>query len=169
MKLFGSSRPFLAGQEPGIRLCLACAPGGHLAELLSLSQTYERFPRFFVINRGFAGDDLNPCGIYSVSDYGRGTILYRLIAVLRLLVESIVIYLRERPNAILTTGPSTGFFLALLIRANGGKVIFVECSAQVSRLSKSGLLFRFIAHRFFVQWPGLSKRYSGTEYFGLLL
>lgn len=83
--------------------------------------------------------------------------------------RSVGIWLRERPNVLISTGPFTGFPLAVLVRASGGKVIYVECSAQVVSPSRSGRAFHRLANRFFVQWETLLPHYARAEYEGPLL
>lgn len=156
--------------RPGeLRVALAAAPGGHLTELLSLAPAYADLRHFYVISRSPARTD-DPLGrVYWVADYGPGRLPRRLAALYRLASASVRIYHAERPNVLLTTGPAVGLPLALLIRARGGRVLFIECSAQVTRPSRSGRLFQPIAQRFFVQWPALRAHYPRAEYGGPLL
>jgi beta-1,4-N-acetylglucosaminyltransferase len=152
-----------------LRVALAAAPGGHLTELLSLAPAYADLPHFFVLSRSPARAE-DPLGrVYWVADYGPGRLPRRLAALCRLAAASLRIYRTERPNVLLTTGPAVGLPLALLIRARGGRVLFIECSAQVTQPSRSGRLFHPIAQRFFVQWPGLRAHYPRAEYGGPLL
>jgi len=152
-----------------LRICLAAAPGGHLEELLRLRPAYEAFAHFLVTNRTGIRGDLPIARTYHVPDYGRGGRVRRTLALTTLFARSFLIYLRERPNVVLTTGPATGLPLALLVRLRGGLVIFIECSAQVVTPSRSGLQFRRIADHFFIQWPALRSHYPDAEYGGLLL
>lgn len=102
-------------------------------------------------------------------DYGRRSAGPRVRALARLALGSLRIWWVERPNVVITTGPFTGFPLAVLVRATGGLVIYVECSAQVVSPSRSGRLFSRLANRFYVQWPALRRHYPKAEYEGLLL
>lgn len=152
-----------------LRVALAAAPGGHLTELLSLAPAYSDLPHFYVISRSPARTD-DPLGrVYWVADYGPGRLPRRLAALCQLSATSLRIYFTERPNVLLTTGPAVGLPLALLIRARGGRVLFIECSAQVTNPSRSGRLFHPFAQRFFVQWPALRAFYKRAEYGGPLL
>lgn len=155
------------GREPMI--CLAAAPGGHLAELLSLRPAYEQYPHFYLLNAHEGRTDGRLGRVRHVPDYGVGSPIRRARAVVRLLRASVRIFLEERPTVLLTTGPATGLGLAVLVRATGGHVIYVECSAQVSARSRSGQAFHHLADRFYVQWPDLLEHYPRAEYHGLLL
>lgn len=154
-------------REPMI--CLAAAPGGHLAELLNLRAAYEPFPHFFVLNAHDGRTDGRLGRVHHVPDYGVGSRARRMLAIARLIAASIRIFVVERPTVLLTTGPATGLALAVLIRATGGHVVYVECSAQVTVPSLSGRAFHRLADRFYVQWPRLLPHYPRAEYHGLLL
>lgn len=153
-----------------VRVCLTSSAGGHFAELLRLRPAYDDLPHFYVLPRNAARERDRSLGrVHWVADYGKGRLGRRVAAVGALTVRSLVIYLRERPNVVLTTGAATGLPLALLVRAGGGRVIYVECSAQVRTPSRTGRAFRWIAEPFFVQWPALLRHYPRAEYGGLLL
>ena len=153
-----------------VRICLTASAGGHFAELLRLRPAYADLPHFYMLPRNAARAQDSSIGrVYWVPDYGRGVTWRRTAATGELAVRSIAIYLRERPNVVITTGAATGLLVALLVRATGGRVIYVECSAQVRTPSRSGRIFRWIAQPFFVQWPTLTRHYPGCEYGGLLL
>lgn len=153
-----------------VRICLTASAGGHFAELLRLRPAYVDLPHFYMLPRNAARAQDSSIGrVYWVPDYGRGGRWRRIVAIGVLAARSVGIYLRERPNVVLTTGAATGLLLALLVRATGGRVIYVECSAQVRTPSRSGRAFRWIAQPFFVQWPTLLRHYPRSEYGGLLL
>jgi len=130
---------------------------------------YENHPHFFVVNSYEGRTDGRLGRVHHVPDYGIGGPVRRVLAAAGLLLCSVRIFLAERPNVLVTTGPATGLVLAVLVRATGGHVVYVECSAQVTVPSRSGRAFRWLAHRFYVQWPTLLEHYPNAEYRGLLL
>jgi glycosyltransferase involved in cell wall biosynthesis len=156
-------------QDEGLRIALAAAPGGHFAELLRLRPVYSEYSHFYITNPSDVRDAGQLGRVYWVPDYGAGGRIRRKLALLKLVMISMRIWLTERPNVLISTGPFTGFPLALLIRATGGRVIYVECSAQVETPSLSGRLYRYLANRFYVQWPSLLRRYPNATYRGTLL
>lgn len=153
-----------------VRICLTSSAGGHFAELLRLRPAYVDFPHFYVLPHNAARAQESSIGrVHWVPDYGRGGRWHKTAALSVLAARSVEIFLRERPNVVLTTGAATGLLLAILVRATGGRVLYIECSAQVRTPSRSGRVFRWIAQLLFVQWPTLLRHYPRSEYGGLLL
>ena len=46
------------------------------------------------------------------------------------------------------------------------EVAFVESFCRVESLSLTGRIMYWVAHRFFVHWPELARRYPRAEYLG---
>ena len=72
----------------------------------------------------------------------------------------------ERPDAVLSCGPSVGVPVCLLARFMGAKVIFVETGSRVTALSLSGKIVYRIADLFVVQWPQLVEKYPKAVFGG---
>jgi UDP-N-acetylglucosamine:LPS N-acetylglucosamine transferase len=75
---------------------------------------------------------------------------------------------RERPNALLMTGPSIAILAALCGKLIGARVIFVETGSRVTSLSNTGRVMRYVAHDFFVQSERLAQQMPGTRFAGRL-
>jgi UDP-N-acetylglucosamine:LPS N-acetylglucosamine transferase len=94
------------------------------------------------------------------------------LVILRTMVSSaqaLVVLLRTRPHAIVSSGPGPAVPASLLAKLLGIKVVFIETGSRVSSLSSSGrILYRF-ADLFFVQWPQLLSQYPEAIYAGRLL
>lgn len=152
-----------------LRVCLAAAQGGHLAELLTLRQTYEDYDHFYILNDGPLQATCDLARVHIMPDYGSGNPIVRAARLMFLMWRSVVLFVRHHPNVLISTGPLTGIFMALLVRLNGGQVLFVECSAHVTQPSRSGKLFYLISSAFYVQWESLIEYYPNAEYLGPLL
>jgi UDP-N-acetylglucosamine:LPS N-acetylglucosamine transferase len=69
--------------------------------------------------------------------------------------QALIVLIRTRPRAVISTGPGPAVPASLLAKLFGIKVIFIETGSRVFALSSSGkILYRF-ADLFFVQWPEL--------------
>jgi len=79
------------------------------------------------------------------------------------------------PEVLILNGPGTCCMLCIaayfnrLIGIRSPKLVYVESFARVESLSLSGRLLRPFVDRFIVQWPGLARKYPGTEYLGWLV
>ena len=122
-----------------------------------------------MLNGGPLKAECRSARVYVMPDYGSGNLMFQAARLLLLMLRSVILFYRERPNVLISTGPLTGIFVAILVRFSGGQVLFVECSAQVTRPSRSGRLFYLISNCFYVQWESLKEYYPAAEYRGLLL
>ena len=78
------------------------------------------------------------------------------------------VVLRTRPEVILSTGASPGFFAMLFGRLLGRKTIWVDSIANVDEMSLSGQQARYFADLWLTQWEHLARP-EGPKYFGAVL
>jgi UDP-N-acetylglucosamine:LPS N-acetylglucosamine transferase len=76
------------------------------------------------------------------------------------------VVLRERPDAVVTTGGFPMLFLCLFARVARARVVWVDCVSQTEVLSASGRWARRIAHLTLTQWPAVAASTPGVEYAG---
>lgn len=76
-----------------------------------------------------------------------------------------------RPAYVVSIGSSISIPLFVAGRLCGARAIFIESMARVDRLSLTGrLICRFgLAHRFYVQWPGMADETRKLLYRGMVL
>lgn len=95
-----------------------------------------------------------------------------VLSTLRAFAAAIALVARTRPDLVLCNGPGTclpvvaAAFLARVLGACGGKVVFVESFCRVRSLSLTGRLLYPIVDRFFVHWGELRKTYTRSELIG---
>lgn len=70
---------------------------------------------------------------------------------------------------MLSTGAGPAVPAALVAKAGGIPVIYVEPSSAVTNLTLTGRLIRPFASRFYVQWAELRRRAPWARYEGGLL
>jgi beta-1,4-N-acetylglucosaminyltransferase len=145
-------------------LCVVCSSGGHLSEAIIALEAcgadrvlVTRFDTH--VKRRTAGwclrylvDPHNSLFKYSVN-----------------FIQSVSIFIQERPRVVFTTGSGIAIALCLIGKLYGSKVIYLESGARVSDLSRTGkLLYRF-ADLFYVQWKSLSQKYPKAIFAGRLI
>ena len=148
------------------KICLAASGGGHLTELLQLSDSWQNYETFFVTTVPVVQNELKTSGqVYVVGECNRQHIGRVLIVLMR----CIKIILKERPGIVISTGAAAGCMICYLAKMFGAKIVWIDSITNVERLSLSGRMVRYIADLFLVQWPELLSKYQKVEYAGTLI
>jgi len=147
-------------------ICVTCSAGGHFAEaiqLLSLLKNYDVF--FFTFYVSHIRKSLEGYKIYYTLNPKRNPLIY-----MRILLKSLFVLLKERPKVIISTGAGSTVPISILGKFFfRTKLIYVDCSAQVTHPSLTGRVIYNLADLFFVQWKGLAKKYGDKAVYGGLL
>jgi len=137
------------------RVCMIATSGGHLAQLELLAPAVRGFDAYVVT---VPSDQ--------ASDVFRGSRRYFVRQILRNpasfvvnFVQSLRIFLKERPEAVVTTGAGDVLPTVLIAAALGSTVVFVESFSRVSKPSLIGRIARRWCDRVFVQWAELQGAY----------
>jgi len=149
-----------------MKICLICAAGGHLTQLLQLEDLWNRYDYFFVTHKKEITKDLpKKYRTYFIKDPGRNPI-YFLIT----LFQSFFIVLTEKPDIIVTNGGGIAIPMAYLGKLFDKKIIYIESLSRVVNPSLTGKVLYPIADLFLVQWKFLIERYgSKAEYGGRVI
>lgn len=145
------------------KICLAASAGGHMTQLLKLSDSWQGYDAFYVTTTEVLRKKLSDLGhVYVVGECN----YQHPLRVLKVLFKSIIIIFSKRPEVIISTGAAAGCILCFLGKLIGAKIVWIDSITNVKRLSLSGRMVRYIADLFLVQWPGLADRYKRAEYVG---
>jgi len=146
------------------KLCFICSSGGHLTELLPLGKKLgKNYKHFWVTFKNpMTENTLENEKYYLVQDPIRNPIIF-----LKLVLHSMILYLKERPDVVITTGAGMAVPFSLIAKIFGKKLIFIESFCRTNSPSLSGrVLYRF-SDKFYVQWEqNLSHYGKKAEYVG---
>ncbi len=149
-----------------LRVCLAASSGGHLTELLTLSDCWKQHEVVYITTVPVTQRDLRQSGVvYVVGECNR----QHPIRVLRVFLRCLKVVLKERPDVVISTGAAAGCMVCFLARTLGAKIIWIDSITNVERISLSGRMVRHIAGLFLVQWPELAAKYRHVEYVGTVI
>jgi len=145
------------------KICLAASAGGHLTQLLKISDSWNGYDTFCLTTTKVARKRLKQYGkIYVVGECNHK----HPIRVFKVFFQCIRIVVHERPDVVISSGAAAGCIMCFLGKLFGAKVIWVDSITNVKRISLSGRMVRHISDLFLVQWPELAKRYGNVEYVG---
>lgn len=127
--------------------------GGHWIQMMRLRPAFEGAEvRYLTVDRQFIGD-VAGSRVYLVNDANEDRKLALLLQLLR--VAWVVV--RVRPDVVVSTGASVGFFALRVAKIFGARTVWIDSIANVEQLSKSGRLAGSCADLWLTQWGHLAK------------
>jgi len=135
--------------------------GGHLTQAICATSMVE-LDLVLVSNKNML-DDSPFKNIYTIRDTQHNVLIHALnfFSVLR-------IFMREKPQALFSTGGPICLPFALVAKLSGTRFVFLDTMSRVTELSNSGkMIQRFgLYNSFLCQWEAVADKYPGVEYHG---
>lgn len=150
-----------------MKLLVGASAGGHandLDTLLAHTSGNWPTPAVYVTTSPTRRANLQRQGlrVHLIADADRRAPL----RVVRAAFGALRVVLRERPDAVLTTGGLPLAFVCVWARVMRARVVWVDCLSQTEVLSTSGHIARRVAHLTLTQWPEVAAITPGVEYAG---
>ena len=141
--------------------------GGHINELQQLD--FKRYDYSVVTEktkttRGLKEKYKNRIH-YLIYGTRKKPILYFFIMLLNFF-RSLTIFIKIRPDIVVTTGAHTAVLMCYIAKLFGKKVIWIETFANRNSKTLAGRLVYPIADTFVVQWEEMKKVYKKAVYWG---
>ena len=146
--------------------------GGHLDELMQLKRMFKDYDYHIITEKTKSNLSLKDKykGRVSFLVYGSyTTLLHKLTYPFKLLfntIKSFFLYLKIKPDYIISTGAHTTGPMCLIGHLLGSKIIFIETFANSSSKSKTGSIVYKFADLFIVQWESMLEVYPNAVYGG---
>ncbi|RSK28723.1 polysaccharide biosynthesis protein [Bacillus sp. HMF5848] len=141
--------------------------GGHLTQLLQLKPLFEEFDYHIITEKSIITEELSKEYKMSFLVYGARNYMFKYVFKLTYnFFKSLYLFLREKPDVVVTTGAHTAVPMCYIAKLFGKKVVFIESFAKTSTPTMSGKLVYPIADLFIVQWEGMKKHYPKAVYGG---
>jgi len=152
--------------HPRLRICIGASAGGHLSQLLKLSESWKNHSVFCVSTLPIVASKLKDMGpVYITGECNR----HHPIRAVRILFKAFRIVRTEKPDVVLTTGSMPLALLCLVAKLFGARIIWIDSVTNVRRLSVSGRWVRLFADLCLTQWPHVQKKYRNVEYAGAIV
>lgn len=148
------------------KICLACSVGGHLTQIRQLDSLYKEYDYFFFtedveLTRQMLKNDK----VHYVHMIDRNKLNFIFLFIYNI-VYSLIIFLKEKPDVIISTGALSAVPICIWGKLLGRKLIYIESFAKRNSPNLSGrILYRF-ADLFIVQWKNMLKFYPNAIYGG---
>jgi UDP-N-acetylglucosamine:LPS N-acetylglucosamine transferase len=163
-----------------MKICLECADGGHLDEMLSILDAFDEHAVFFVTFNTMTTKELPKVAKTLYIKNFKGAIdpvklpkpafwLYTILYLVRRVIPCFIILRKERPDVIISTGGGVTIPLCYLGKLLGVKIIYIESMARINQPSGTGRFIHPIADLFLVQWESMLKFYRKAKYWGRVI
>ena len=156
------------------KVMFIASTGGHLDELMQLKDMFNKYDYHIVTEKTKSNLSLKNKYKNRVSYLVYGTytgLLNKMIYPFKLginTIKSLFLYLKYRPEYIVSTGAHTSGPMCLIGHIFGSKVIFIETFANSCSKSLTGKLVYKFADLFIVQWESMLELYPNAVYGGLI-
>lgn len=152
-------------QKRNKKLCFAASSGGHFEQILMLKPLMEKYESFLVTEKTIYKPEVKGERVYYLYQVNRKEIFCPL-KILGNAFRSLFIFVKERPDVVITTGVLAVIPMCLLAKMCGSKLIYIESFAKVTTPTKTGRLMYKYADRFYVQWEQMKDIYPNALYLG---
>ena len=147
------------------KICFTASSGGHFEQLMMLKPLMDKYDSFIVTEKtGYSviKDDRKVYYLKQVNRHEK-TFIFKMIANI---FTSLNIFIKERPDVIISTGALATIPMCILSKLFRKKVIFIESFAKVTSPTLTGKLVYKFADQFYVQWEQMKEHYPNAIYKG---
>ena len=139
------------------KLCFAASSGGHFE--------MEKYDSFLITEKTDYKAEVKGVKMYYLHQVNRIEWFFPL-EMIGNSFKSIIIFIKERPDVVITTGVLAMIPICLIAKVFGKKLIYIESFAKVRSANETGKLMYKFADQFYVQWPQMKEIYPNAIYLG---
>lgn len=143
--------------------------GGHLSEMMMLNDLFKKYDYHIITEKTKTTKSLKTKYDSRIDYLIYGTKDHPFSYPFKLLAncfKSLYLYLKIRPDFIVTTGAHTAGPMCCLGKIFGSRIIYIETFANIYTKTITGKLIYKFADLFIVQWKSMLKLYPKAIYGG---
>ena len=148
-----------------MKIVFGASSGGHFEQLMMLKPLMEKYDSFVLTEKTDYSVGKQAVDVVYLKQINRKEPLF-LFKLMANTITSFKIYLKEKPDVMITTGVLAIIPFALIMKLFGKKLIYIESFAKVTSKTLSGKLLYKYADQFYVQWEEMLKLYPKAIYKG---
>ena len=134
--------------------------GGHLRELMKLKPLFKDYDYCIITEKDSTTIDLQKkYKIYYVPYSTRSKIISYFFKYTFVILKSIILFIRIKPDAIVTTGTHTVVPICFFGKLFKRKIIYIETYANITKKTLTGIILYPISDLFIVQWREMKNLY----------
>ncbi|MGG7213274.1 PssD/Cps14F family polysaccharide biosynthesis glycosyltransferase [Clostridium nigeriense] len=147
------------------KVCFIASTGGHFEQLMMLKPLMDKYDSFIVTEKTKYCAVKNKSRVHYLKQVNRDEKTFIFKMIYNFLV-SINIFLKEKPDFVISTGALATIPICLVAKLFRKKVIFIESFAKINSPTLTGRFVYKFADQFYVQWEEMLKFYPKAIYKG---
>lgn len=147
------------------KICFAASSGGHYEQILMLKPLMEKYDSFLLTEKTTYKAEIKGEKMYYLHQVNRKEWKFPF-EMIDNSFRSLFIFIKERPDVVITTGVLAMIPMCLLAKVFRKKLIYIESFAKVTTPTETGKLLYKFADQFYVQWPQMKEIYPNAIYLG---
>ncbi len=149
-----------------LKICFAASTGGHFEQLMMLKPLMKKYDSFILTEKtDYEVKNNNDIKIYKINQVNRKQILFPINMFINA-IKSFAIFIKEKPDLVITTGVLAMIPMCLIAKIFGKKLIYIESFAKISSPTLTGKFLYKYADQFYVQWEKMLEIYPNAIYKG---
>ena len=144
----------------GKKLCFAASSGGHFEQISMLRPMMEKYDCCVITEQTRYKADIRGQRMYYLHQVNRKEASFPFWMLVNAF-RSLGIFLKERPDVVITTGV-LAMIPMCLAKLFGKKLIYIESFAKVTSPTETGKLMYRFADQFYVQWESMREIYPNA-------
>ena len=134
--------------------------GGHLRELMKLEPLFKDYDYSIITEKDSTTINIQKkYKIYYVPYSTRSKIISYFFKYTFVILKSIILFIRIKPDAIVTTGTHTVVPICFFGKLFKRKIIYIETYANITKKTLTGIILYPISDLFIVQWREMKNLY----------
>lgn len=153
-------------KSKNIKICFAASTGGHFEQLMMLKPMMEKYDSFIITEKTkYSVSKNNKYKTYCMRQVNRKELTFPINMIINFF-KALYIFIKEKPDYMITTGVLAMIPMALIVKLFGKKLIYIESFAKISSPTQTGKFLYKKADRFYVQWEKMLEFYPNAIYKG---
>ena len=151
------------------RIIFISSTGGHLTELFQLRDLFIESDYHIITENTPTNKSLKEKYNNKINYLVYGTRKNLIVYIFKFIyniIKSFILYVRIRPQYIITTGTHTAVPMCYIGHIFKSKIIYIETFANTNKPTETGKMIYKIADLFIVQWESMLEFYPNALYGG---
>ena len=149
-----------------VKICFAASTGGHFEQLMMLKPLMKKYESFIITEKTkYNTSKEKEIPMYFLKQVNRRELLFPLYMIVDT-IKSIGIYIKEKPDIVITTGVLSMIPICIISKMLKKKLIYIESFAKINSPTLTGKFLYKYADQFYVQWEEMLEIYPNAIFKG---